>query len=92
MNNLIQLLAVNSVSVPVYEVLAVLAVQGLSYLLRIPRLGLMVSCAFVYHLGWCFLRARYGAESMPLLIAYVAFGIFLIALALYGRLRENEPA
>jgi hypothetical protein len=90
MSEFFQLLAASTVAVPAHEVLVVLSLQSLCYLFRVPRLGLLVSCAFVYRLGWCYLHANYGATAMTWFSAYTGLGIFLLALAIYGMIHDSE--
>lgn len=90
MNEFVQALAASTVSVPAHEVMVVLVLQSLCYLFRSPRLGLLVSCAFVYRLGWWFLHTRFGAPDMPWFAGYIGLGIFLLALAIYGLIHDPQ--
>ena len=75
MSDFLQILAANMVSVPAHEILVVLVLQSLCYLLRTPRIGLLVSYTFVYRLGWSFMRGHFGLQDAPYIYAYGAFGV-----------------
>ena len=90
MNEFLQILRESTVTVPSYEIMVVLVLQSLCYLFRTPRIGLLVSCAFVYRLGWWFLVGHYGLRATPYFYGYALFGLLLLALALYGMFRDND--
>ncbi len=90
MNEFFQLLAASTVAIPAHEVLVVLTLQSLCYLFRVPRLGLLVSCAFVYRVGWCFLHTQASAMTWAWVSAYAGLGFFLFGLAIYGMVHDSE--
>lgn len=89
MSDFVQTLAASTVTVPAVEVGVVLILQSFCYLFRVPRVGLLLSCGFVYRLGWWFLYAHYGPAAMPWFTAYVGLGVFLLALAFYGMIHDR---
>jgi len=90
MTELVQTSAANVVSVPAYEILVVLLLQGLCYLFRSPRIGLLASYLFVYRLGWPFMLSHFGLQHAPWLYAYGAFGMLVLGLAFWGMIRDSN--
>ena len=90
MHEFLRTLAADTVGVPAHEILVVLVLQSLCYLFRTPRIGLLVSYMFVYHLGWSFILRHVGLQAVSYLYAYGAFGVLMLCLAFWGMIRDND--
>lgn len=74
------------ISLPAWEITALLAVLSIAMLLKASRTGILIGYMFTFHLVWVFLRIHFGASVM---IPFWIFGGLLLLLGIASVIHER---
>jgi hypothetical protein len=82
-----EVIAGDTLAVPVWEVLLLLAVSAICQLLRAARTGIFIIYLFTLHLSWDFLKLHVGLYG---LIIFAGLAALILILGLVSVLTEGD--
>lgn len=82
-----QLIAKDTLAVPMWEILTLLTVVALCLLIRGSRLGLLVTYIFTLHMAWGFMKLHFGYAT---LITFAVLAAIVLILGFFTLLTERD--
>ena len=82
-----QMITQESIAVPTWEVLILLAVVTLCLLIRGSRLSLLITYIFTLHITWSFMKLHFGYAT---LITFAVLALIVLILGFFTLLTEQD--
>ncbi|QHI70367.1 hypothetical protein [Tichowtungia aerotolerans] len=76
----------DTLEIPIWEVLIVLAIATICLLARGSKMGLLITYVFTFHMAFHFFQQHFSPVA---LIILGAFGAFILLIGLYEALTER---